>query len=66
MKHSYEFFFLFVRNIFQQMPSTIFFNFYLFIYLTALSLGCFAWAFASCSRWGLLIVVVSLLVEYGL
>lgn len=41
-------------------------NFYLFIFSTALNQSCFAWAFASCSGWGLLIVVGFLLMEYGL
>ena len=53
------------------------FIFYLFIFiylfLVALGLRCCAWAFCSCGEWGLLFVVVcgllvvaSLVVEYGL
>ena len=34
-----------------------FFKFYLFSFLVVLDLCCFAWAFSSCSKWGLLFIV---------
>ena len=47
---------------------------FIYLYLAALGLCCCAWAFSSCSEWGLLfivvrgllIVVVSLVVEHRL
>ena len=47
---------------------------FIYLFLAALGLHCGAWAFSSCSKWGLLCVVVhrlliavaSLVVEHGL
>ena len=33
-------------------------NFFLYLFLAALGLRCCAWAFSSCSEWGLLFVAV--------
>ena len=56
-----------------QKVSSVFF-FFLIYFLAVLGLCCFAWAFSSCGEWGLLFVVVrgflivvaSLVAEYGL
>ena len=49
-------------------------NLFIYLFLAALGLRCCAWAFSSCSEWGLLfiavhgllIAVASLVVEHGL
>ena len=50
-------------------------NLFIYVFLAALGLCCCAWAFSSCSEWGLLfvavcrlllIVVASLVAEHGL
>ena len=51
-----------------------FFNLFYYLFLAALGLRCCAWAFSSCSEWGLLFVaarglliaVASLVVDHGL
>ena len=45
--------FFFLLEIFFNKCRYYILNFSLFIFLTALSQSCFAWAFASCSGWGL-------------
>ena len=60
-----------------QIMCTIFFNtfiYFIYLFLPALGLHCCAWAFSSCGKQGLLLVVVrglliavvSLVVEHGL
>ena len=40
--------------------------FFIYLFLAALGLRCCAWAFSSCSDWGLLTAVASLVAEHGL
>ena len=51
----------------------LFKNNFIYVFLAALGLGCFAWAFSSCDKWGLLflamlglLIALASLVEHGL
>ena len=54
-------------DIYPEFYYFLFFKkFIIYLFLAVLGLCCCTWAFSSCSDWGLLTVVVSLVVEHGL